>query len=83
MARILEETEGDNLIQHFEISSTSDIYYFPLRPSKTYPSCRSSYRRRFLRFNNHPSITSPNSRIMQNPSVTITPLSKIDMTVFY
>lgn len=70
MIKTATETEGDNnLVQHFEISSTSDFYYMPLHPSKSFPKCRSSYRRRFLR--NHCALNRlPNSRIMKNPCKT-------------
>lgn len=80
MATARAEPEGDDLIQHFEISSTSDSYYLPLRVSKSFPLCRSSYRRRFLR-NNRSYITYPNPRIMQNPSVTVNNLSKSDRLI--
>lgn len=66
----MESSEGDTLLQCLEISSTSDSYYLPLRPSKLHPKCRSSYRRRFLR-NNNLSTTFPNPRNMQSPSVAL------------
>lgn len=80
MARTRGEAEGEVLVQHPEISSTSDSYYSPLHPSNSFPKCRSSYRRRVLR-SNHSSITFLNPRsysldIMQNPSVTVSNLSK-------
>lgn len=73
MAGAETESEGeeDNLIQVYEISSTSEIYSFPLRPSHSlFPQCRSSYRRRFL-----PNINYHPNPVMLNPSVVN--LSKI------
>lgn len=67
MAGAETESEGeeDNLIQVYEISSTSDSYCLPLRPSHSlYPQCRSSYRRYSRNITYH-----PNPTVMPNPSV--------------